>query len=89
MLIVIGKWSQSTARWAEMMDKSGELELPCVGSLVGWWSLIVNSLLLLKISFNVSQRCCPLSHVVVDHQASWVMICILTRQYQEIAIRVA
>ena len=45
MFMVIGRWSEfrftwvfqteSAARWAEMMDRSGELGLPFGGSLVG------------------------------------------------------
>ena len=61
---------ESAARWTEMIDKSGELRLPSVGSFVRLWSLIVIRLLLLMLSFSVSPRCYHLTHVVVEYQAS-------------------
>ena len=80
MSMVIGRWSEFsfmwvfqdefTARCAEMIEMSGELGFPCEGSLVGWWSLIVIRLLLLMLSFSTAPRCCALSHVVEEYQAS-------------------
>ena len=67
MSMVMGRWSEfsltwvfqdeSAARWAEMIDTSGELGLPFEGSRVGKFSLIVIRLLLLMQSFNTTPRC--------------------------------